>query len=142
MRNIQLEKSLKSILICLFISLNLSFYANNHKLVDSCYNHLSEINKEWLLHKEICPKELISFDKDVDRIQLHLNLVIEYLRANKPLNLNFIQLSNRLFLLDELQKYTDKKTFPINNYHLTRQPYFVDGLGTNCAVGEMIYVSG
>ena len=138
----QLETGIKTVLFTIFISFSLSLHANNHNLTKSYLNHLSQVNKEWLKHKDACPKTTISFRSDVDRIQLHLNLVIEHLKSNNPSNLNSVQLSNRLFLLGELQQYTDKKKFPINNHHLTRQPYFVDDLGTNCAVGQMIYLSG
>jgi len=138
----QLETAIKTLLFTLYISCSLSLYANNHNLTNSHFNHLSEINKEWLNHKEACPKSTISFNSDIDRIQLHLNLVIKHLKFNKPSNLNSTQLSNRMYLLVELKKYADKKIFPINKYHSTRQPYFVDYLGTNCAVGQMIYRSG
>ena len=134
--------SIKSVLITIFIGFSLSFYANNHIPEKSYFDHLSEVNKEWLHHKDACPSGLISFNSDLDRIQLHLNLVIDYLKLNAPSGLNSGQLSNRLSLLDKLQEYADNKVFPVNKYHSIRTPYFVDDIGTNCAVGQMIYVSG
>lgn len=128
-----------SLLVCFSLS---TVYANNHLESNSYLNHLSEINKEWLNRKEACPTGNISFTSDVDRIQLHLNLVIGHLKSNIPLNLNSNQFSNRTSLLDKLQQYADNKVFPINKYHAVRQPYFVDEIGTNCAVGQMIYDSG
>lgn len=139
---IQLKTKVKTILFTIFISISFSFYANDHTLTMSYFNHLSKINKEWLLHKELCPKGSISFKSDLDRIQLHLNLVVGYLKTNNPSNLNSEQLINRSFLLGKLQQYADNKVFPVNKYHLIRQPYFVDDSGTNCAVGQMIYLSG
>jgi hypothetical protein len=138
----QLDTGIKTVLFTFFISSSLSLHANNHNLTKSYLYHLSQVNREWLQHKDACPKTTISFHSDIDRIQLHLNLVIEHLKSNSPSNLNSTQLSNRLFLLGKLQEYTDKKVFPVNNHHLDRQPYFVDDIGTNCAVGQMIYLSG
>lgn len=138
----QFELGIKKVLFAIFISFSLSLQASNYNQEMSYLNHLSQVNKEWLHHKDACPKATISFRSDIDRIQLHLNLVIEYLKSNSPSNLNSTQLSNRFFLLTELQKYADNKVFPVNNHHLTRQPYFVDDFGTNCAVGQMIYSSG
>ena len=142
MKSIQFETGIKTVLITIFIGFSLSFYANNHIPKKSYYDHLSELNKEWLHHKEACPKGLISFRSDLDRIQLHLNLVIGHLKSNSPSNFNSEQLSNRLSLLGKLQEYADNKVFPVNSHHSIRTPYFVDELGTNCAVGQLIYVSG
>ena len=136
------ETGIKTVLMVIFTSFSLSFFANSHLLTKSYSDHLSEINKEWLNHKEACPTGSISFSSDLDRIQLHLNLVIGHLKTNIPSGLNSAQLSNRLSLLDQLQDYADLKVFPVNKYHSIRTPYFVDAIGTNCAVGQMIYVSG
>ncbi|WP_158276134.1 T9SS type A sorting domain-containing protein [Brumimicrobium oceani] len=133
---------IRTLLFTIFIGINLSFQANNKIPLDSYFNHLSEANKEWRHHKEIVPKGLVSFESDKDRIQTHLNLVIEHLSKNYSSTFNSDQISNRLFLLNKLQEYADNKVFPINKYHPIRTPYFVDHLGTNCAVGQMIYVSG
>ncbi|GLR19047.1 hypothetical protein GCM10007940_36630 [Portibacter lacus] len=126
----------------IFISFNLSISAEDYDLSNSYFNHLSKVNKEWFKHRDVCPQGTISFSSDTDRIQLHLNLVIQQLKSIRPRRLNSAQIANRLFLLDGLQQYVDKKIFPINKYHVNRQPYFVDNLGTNCAVGQMIYLSG
>jgi hypothetical protein len=134
--------SINTFLFTVFIGVSLSFYANSHIQNKSYFDHLSEVNKEWKHYKDAAPEGMISFDSDLDRIQLHLNLVIEHLKVNNPSNLNSDQLSNRLTLLGKLKEYADNKVFPINIYHSVRTPYFVDHLGTNCAVGQMIYVSG
>lgn len=142
MRSNQYFTTINTFLLTVFIGASLSFYASSHIKHESYFDHLSEVNKEWKHFKEAAPEGIISFDSDLDRIQLHLNLVIEHLKANSPSSLNLNQLSNRLALLDKLQNYADNKIFPINQYHSVRTPYFVDVLGTNCAVGQMIYVSG
>ncbi len=129
-------------LMSLAICFSLSSFANNHRLTKSYFDHLVEINQEWLLHPEVSPKGSISFTSDLNRIQLHLHLVIAHLKSNAPKNLNAEQLSNRVFLLGKLQQYADKQVFPINKYHSVRQPYFVDEIGTNCAVGQMMFDSG
>lgn len=100
--------------------------------------HLTQVNQEWENYKNECPQQTVLFDSEADRIQAHLFLVIDYLRANSPFNLPPEKTKNRLILLDRLWQYASAKVFPINKYHLHRQPYFVDESGTNCAVGEMI----
>lgn len=134
--------TLKILLIFTFSTAGFVAFSNHHKQKKSYLDHLSEINKEWLKHKEISPLGSISFSSDVDRIQLHLNLVIDYLKVNAASDLNSKQLSNRKILLEKLQQYADHKVFPVNKYHSVRQPYFVDDIGTNCAVGQMIFISG
>lgn len=106
------------------------------------FRYLSNINKEWHQHAEFSPKGTFEMQQDADAIQLHLNLVIQHLRKHADVNLHPTQLSNRLYLLDQLQRYANRKVFPINRYHALRQPYFVDELGTHCAVGQMIHESG
>ncbi|WP_107037182.1 T9SS type A sorting domain-containing protein [Brumimicrobium mesophilum] len=142
MNSTQFIFKIKTVLTIVFICFSLSTQANIHNQENSYFEHLSEVNKEWLHFKEACPEGNISFNSDVDRIQLHLNLVIQELKSNIPVHFNEEQVSKRLNLLEKLQDYADKKVFPINLYHSVRTPYFVDHLGTNCAVGQMIYVSG
>lgn len=133
---------IKTRLFIILMSLSLSIYGYSYNQANSYFEHLVEVNNEWFQHKEVCPKGTVIFSSDLDRIQLHLHLVIDYLQSNRPANLNSSQLANRVYLLARLQEYADKKVFPVNKYHTTRQPYFVDDLGTNCAVGQMIYLSG
>jgi hypothetical protein len=142
MKSKLLLPTLRMLLIFTFSTAGFVAFANHHKQDKSYLDHLSEINKEWLKHKEISPLGSISFNSDVDRIQLHLNLVIGHLKVNVPSDFNSKQFSNRQILLEKLQQYADHKVFPVNKYHAVRQPYFVDEIGTNCAVGQMIYDSG
>ena len=116
--------------------------AQSHLQSNSLFQHLTTVNKEWLRHADACPQGTTSFTSDIDRIQRHLDLVIAYLRSNSPTHLTSKQLDNRLSLLAGLQAYADQKVFPMNTYHSTRQPYFVDDLGTHCAVGQMMALSG
>lgn len=142
MKTLHYFSLVQTIFLAIFLGVSFSTYAHEKTPKDSYFNHLSEVNKEWENYIEVAPEGMISFNSDLDRIQLHLNLVIEHLKTNSPSYLNSKQLSNRLNLLDKLQEYADNKIFPINKYHSVRTPYFVDHLGTNCAVGQMIYVSG
>ncbi|MDD2984217.1 MAG: T9SS type A sorting domain-containing protein [Crocinitomicaceae bacterium] len=138
----RLLSNFKLLLIFTFMGASFATFALEHSQNKSYLDHLSEVNKEWLKHQEFSPSGTISFASDVDRIQLHLNLVIKYLQLNPSAALNAKQLSNRQILLEKLQQYADNKVFPINKYHAVRQPYFVDEIGTNCAVGQLIYDSG
>ncbi|RFC54736.1 T9SS type A sorting domain-containing protein [Brumimicrobium aurantiacum] len=136
------ESKLYQLLTAFFIFIGLSIYANDFNQKKTYFNHLVEINKEWNFHKEFAPEGIVSFDSDEDRIQLHLHLVTDYLKQNTPKHLNATQVSKRLQILDKLQIYADRKIFPINQYHSIRTPYFIDELGTHCAVGQMISESG
>lgn len=142
MHLLQYLKSIVLLFSLSLISFNLSANEVNYQQSKSYFEHLSAINKEWKYFEQAAPKGKISFASDLDRIQLHLNLVIEHLKLNIPKEFNADQKSKRLTLLVKLQEYADQKTFPINQFHSIRTPYFVDHLGTNCAVGQMIYVSG
>ncbi|MEO1715324.1 MAG: hypothetical protein AAFU60_18505, partial [Bacteroidota bacterium] len=129
-------------LIFLFLGASVTTYAQSHSHSNSLFNHLATVNKEWLDHADACPQGTMSFASDIDRIQRHLDLVIDYLLDNIPAHLTAEQLENRVELLAGLQTYADQKVFPINTDHPTRQPYFVDDFGTHCAVGQMMALSG
>src|SRR5262245_30103746 len=81
----------------------------NYAEMDSYFNHLAEINKEWNKHESALPEGLICFASDADRIQLHLKLVCNSLLHNVPFGLTQEQLKNRLQLIDELSAYADTK---------------------------------
>jgi hypothetical protein len=132
--------------ICLLFSLS-QIGARGHVALDcqnedTYFNHLQEINGIWKSHEDASLPGTVSFSSDLDRIQLHLNLVIDYLRKNQPSGLSFQQFSHRTNLLEKLQKYSDRKVFPVNLYHNERRPYFVDHRGIHCAVGQMMANSG
>lgn len=141
---IHLNKQLYSLLFILCFG-----YANlamalvpeaSTKLID----HLVEVNKEWLkqdLDIDILNRS-IRFENDEDRIQMHLQLVIQVLLSRSTEHLNAKQLANRTALLEELQCYQEGALFPKNYYHHDRQPYFIDDHNTACAVGHLALVSG
>src|SRR5437868_3411237 len=79
-----------------------------------------------------------SFKSDVELIQLHLLLVEKNLSNAPATGLTAIQLANRSECLDILHAYWTKGVFPINLYHAKRTPYFIDHVGTACAVGQLI----
>ncbi|NOQ71291.1 MAG: T9SS type A sorting domain-containing protein [Crocinitomix sp.] len=106
------------------------------------YNHLFEVNQQWEKYADFAPIESITFDSDEDRIQSHINLVINYLVEHTSSDLTASQKDNRIHLLQELAEYADAKTFPKNTVYQHRQPCFVDENETHCAVGYLMAVSG
>lgn len=126
-------------LILLFLS-NFTF-ALNPSSKQKLSSHLLEVNKNWKNQDVSKFEEELSFNSDIDRIQKHLFSVIELLEAKKT-HFSQNQLENRLYLLNELQIYAENKVFPINLFYTERTPYFIDHLGTHCAVGYLMLVSG
>ncbi|MGB0838827.1 MAG: hypothetical protein ACPGXL_01745 [Chitinophagales bacterium] len=108
--------------------------------------HLTEVNEQWDWASSFCQasqlQTTIHFNSDNERIQTHLKLVVSMLRNNLPNDLTATQLENRLSLLHTLEAYYKAGIFPINHYHNSRNPYFIDQLGTACAVGHLIIESG
>lgn len=139
---------LKNTFIILFsltiIQHGLSQSIRNPTIPASLYNHLYEVNKEW--GKQMPPNELLKevhFSSDVDRIQTHLSLVEKTLRQRtKKQDWSNQQLESRLTLLDTLQAYSKAARFPRNTKHQSRQPYFIDDIGTACAVGYLMLATG
>lgn len=84
------------------------------------------------------PAELERF-----RIQRHLALVEATLRRETPPDLADGPAQARARLLDELHLYAERGSFPQNlDFPDRRVPYFIDELGTACAVGHLMIISG
>ncbi|MEM6965296.1 MAG: T9SS type A sorting domain-containing protein [Bacteroidota bacterium] len=106
--------------------------------------HLAEVNQQWTIQDigvDFLDRE-ITFRKDEERIQLHLQLVEKTLRKRNVTKLTATQKANRIHYLDVLKTYWQRGLFPKNSYHPHRQPYFVDEVGTACAVGHLVKASG
>lgn len=126
----------------LIIVCPLNIFAQDYSVSKNYFEHLVTVNQQWEYHKGICPTGNISFDSENERIKLHLKLVAQNLIEDTPVNLSYTQLEHRKNLIDELNRYADDQVFPINKHHLTRRPYFVDDIGTHCAVGQLMAFSG
>lgn len=74
-------------------------------------------------------------DREEDRIDAHLELVIRRLRASKAC-------TQRSQLLEVLDEYRRGGVFPHNDCIAGRSPVFIDNRGTHCAVGQLIRESG
>lgn len=129
-------------LLFVFLGYSLSAPALHPYQPASYFAHLQTVNGEWAAHPAACPPGTVTFSTDRDRIQQHLFLVIDHLRANAPAGLTGRQQANRDFLLTELRRYAERKVFPINAHHPGRRPYCVDAVGAYCAVGQMMHDSG
>jgi len=110
----------------------------------SLFNHLKEVNQEWTKQAESFDllQATTNFNEDAERIQLHLYLVEKTLRKRDIKHLSVAQKIKRTHHLDVLRAYAKNGIFPQNIYHSQRQPYFVDHIGTACAVGHLVRESG
>lgn len=101
-------------------------------------DHLNEVNPRWALVSEaedLCLP--VAFLSDQARIQWHLQVVENWLRQHTdPAE------GDRLALIDRLSQYREAGIFPQNTYSDQRHPYFIDEVGTACAVGHLLIESG
>ncbi|MEM1216186.1 MAG: hypothetical protein AAGJ82_10900 [Bacteroidota bacterium] len=109
------------------------------------FDHLHEVNAQWANQPDVAAADWqlpLSFNTDQERIQWHLRLVEHTLRQRSVAHLSQPQRRARLHHLSVLRQYTQRGQFPQNNRHTQRQPYFVDAVGTHCAVGYLLAQAG
>lgn len=109
----------------------------------SRYAHLQEVNARWLY--EAAPQMLleeVKYHSEAERIADHLFHVAAALEQRDVRSLTKQQLLNRSKALSLLRAYAKTGRFPINAHHDKRTPYFVDELGTHCAVGHLMRETG
>ena len=76
-------------------------------------------------------------------IQLHLKWVAEHLTAaTHRMDLDEATSIKRQNMIEVLTSYYQRLLFPINTVSREATPVFVDELGTHCAVGYLLHVSG
>jgi len=130
------------LLLCL-AAFSPKLFALDFQKTAPLYEHLCEVNAEW---KKIAPDAsllvVVKFSSDRERIQKHLELVENELRAREMTSLSTSQKANRLRHLDVLHGYWRAGIFPTNHYHATRQPYFRDNFNVLCAVGFLLWEDG
>lgn len=135
----------KTFLLGAFIASSASSFAALAPDVHSTLaRHLLEVNAQWHLqgYVPIDAERTIAFSNEADRIAMHLQLVRAQLATHLPNGLSEAQLSNRLALLEKLDRYADRGRFPQNFVLSYRNPVFIDPHGTACAVGQLIIESG
>lgn len=125
----------------LIIGLTVPLLTYSNKANQVLKESLIELNKYW---KEVDVTCIDASQPKTEKelIKLHLKLVVDILRNKDVTHWNKLQQTNRAQLLNELAIYGKKGVFPVNTHHKTRTPYFIDELGTACAVGQMIIKSG
>ncbi|NND77977.1 MAG: T9SS type A sorting domain-containing protein [Flavobacteriales bacterium] len=135
---------MKKILFIVIASLlfNPQFTATSYQTQTFLYEHLLEVNVQWVHYKNIVPKKMISFQNDNERIRKHLLLVIDHLEEHFAQELTPGQLENRFVALNQLKQYAIDMKFPKNINHTIRTPYFIDHENTACAVGQMLRDNG
>ena len=128
-------------LYLLIIGLTVPLLTYSNKANQVLKESLIELNKYW---KEVDVTCIDASQPKTEKelIKLHLKLVVDILRNKDVTHWNKLQQTNRAQLLNELAIYGKKGVFPINTNHKVRTPYFIDELGTACAVGQMIIKSG
>ncbi len=138
---------LRRLSLFLFLSLNLNVgiaQALNPADAVPLFQHLQEINKEWQHYEKQlkASTDLLSFNRDKERIQLHLQLVQQILSSKNTTHLNPDQRTKRTQHLAVLAAYTQTAVFPENTSHQQRQPYFVDHQNKACAVAYLLLADG
>ncbi|MEM7037172.1 MAG: T9SS type A sorting domain-containing protein [Bacteroidota bacterium] len=105
---------------------------------------MMEVNVQWeqQVSNHSPYQDIVSFKDDTERIQTHLMLVEQVLRARGTAHLAPVQAVNRMRHLDELRRYWQAGSFPLNHGHAERTPYFIDAHGTACAVGHLLIEDG
>ncbi|MEO0584340.1 MAG: T9SS type A sorting domain-containing protein [Bacteroidota bacterium] len=103
---------------------------------------LQEVNTHWSDHPDAFIEDFPDYPTEEEKITFHLLHVIAYLRAHQPAQLSLQQINHRNTLLASLKVYAEAGIFPKNIHHPIRTPYFIDHLGTHCAVGHMMEASG
>lgn len=136
----------KLLSISLFLCFSFFLFAGNspkNQKSPTLYQQLVSLNSQWKLFSESegLKKVYLQLDEK-ELIKTHL-LLVELELSNKNTNhLNQTQQRNRNKLLNELKQYAEQSVFPINTRHKVRTPYFIDDVGTACAVGQLIIKSG
>lgn len=122
------------------LTASLGFSQNNPNI----QKQLEDLNKYWTYrhYDDAILQQNKPLKGDVPLIQMHLSLVEQKLREETPANLSAEAKQNRYECLDILHDYWINGVFPINLYHDTRTPYFIDNFGTACAVGHLIVETG
>lgn len=125
----------------LIIGLTVPLFSYSNQANQALKQSLIVLNKYWK-EVEVTCIDHAKPETETELIKLHLKLVVDVLQNKDVTNLNTLQQTNRVQLLNELEIYGRKGIFPLNTNHEERTPYFIDELGTACAVGQMIIKSG
>ncbi len=103
---------------------------------------LLDVNSEWQ-HIAHVPLPLKSSPQNhEEKIDYHLDNVIDNLSKADVANLSAKQKQNRLTLVKTLQQYRQLSVYPKNEHIAKRNPVFIDNYNTHCAVGYLMQQSG
>lgn len=113
--------------------------------LQSTYQQLASVNKEWKLQRDI---SATLKNAEVTQLaehqleQFHLQQTEILLRSRAVSTLTAGLKKQRAKNLDILHSYWQRGLFPVNDMHEGRQPYFIDKYNTYCAVGYLIQQTG
>ncbi len=113
--------------------------------LQSTYQQLASVNKEWELQKDVSATLKNAEAKPLAEQQLeqfHLQQTEILLRSRDVSNLSPALKKQRAKNLDILHSYWQRGLFPVNDLHEGRQPYFIDKYKSYCAVGYLIQQTG
>jgi hypothetical protein len=103
---------------------------------------LLDVNSEWQ-HIAHVPLPLKSSPQNhEEKIDYHLDNVIDYLLQADVANLSAKQKQNRLTLVETLRQYRQMRVYPKNEHIAKPNPIFIDNYNTHCAVGYLMQQSG
>ncbi|MEO5585633.1 MAG: T9SS type A sorting domain-containing protein [Flavobacteriales bacterium] len=134
-------------ILTLSLSLSIAFAAQAQLAPQTeapLYRHMLEVNAQWATVDPALESrtELVHFTSEAERIAQHIHLVSGYLRTHSPQGLSADAATKRTTLLNDLDKYADRGSFPQNHVLPYRNPVFIDPTGTACAVGQLMIESG
>ena len=133
---------MKYLLLFGFLAVTTSVFGSPNPS-DCLYEQLVGLNKYWISNSHVViPSPGKAFHTEQELIQIHLQLVEQELRNRETKHLNDAQKQKRKAALDILHQYWQKGIFPQNLFHTSRTPYFIDHIGTACAVGQLIIETG
>jgi hypothetical protein len=103
---------------------------------------LLDVNSEWQ-HIAHVPLPLQSSPQNhEEKIDYHLDNVIEYLMKADVASLSAQQRQNRGKLIETLESYRQLGVYPKNEHIAKCNPVFIDNYNTHCAVGYLMQQSG
>ncbi len=103
---------------------------------------LMELNAGWAKQNCAVVSDAPGILNETELIRTHLLYVEAALRSSTSPALSLKTRERRMRCLDILHSYALRGQFPINLHHRDRTPYFIDHLGTACAVGQLMIETG
>jgi hypothetical protein len=137
----ELRKRITSRALILLCLLLFGFYPSAQNKDSISYEQLLEVNKYWKGKQNSIEHSYIALTEQ-ERVKLHLQNVVSYLKKQATAHLSAQQIAQRKKHIETLESYTKRGRFPLNHLSNERLPIFIDDQNTHCAVGYLMKESG